>query len=82
MSCHELAELLIDYVSGEMLPEHRDRLERHLQACEPCMIYLHTYRQTILLTRKLPVDPLPEACEKRLRAFLGEILRCPKTAPE
>jgi anti-sigma factor RsiW len=75
MSCHELADLLIDYVSGEMPPDHRERLERHLQACEPCLIYLDTYRQTIFLTRKLPIEPLPQACEQRLRAFIGQTLK-------
>ena len=81
MSCHELAELLIDYVSGEMPPEHREHFERHLQGCESCLIYLNTYRQTIFLTRKLPVEPLPAACEQRLRAFLAQTLKCQPQAP-
>jgi len=75
MSCHELAELLIDYVSGEMPEEHRERFERHLQACEPCLVYLRTYRETIFLSRKLPVEPLPKACEHRLRAVIAEMLK-------
>jgi anti-sigma factor RsiW len=76
MDCHELTtELLVDYVSGEMPREHRERFEQHLAGCEDCLIYLETYRQTILLTRKLPREPLPSACEQRLRAFVAEMLK-------
>ncbi len=30
MTCRELAELLIDFVSGELAPEHQERVEQHL----------------------------------------------------
>jgi anti-sigma factor RsiW len=75
MTCHELADLLIDYVSGDMPAEHRERFERHLQSCDACVVYLETYRQTIFLTRKLPVEPLPSACEQRLRAIVDEMMK-------
>jgi len=76
IECRELiTELLVDYVAGEMPPEHRERFEQHLAGCEACVIYLETYRQTILLTRKLPREPLPSACEQRLRAFVEEMLK-------
>ena len=59
MSCHELAELLIDFVAGELPTPQRERVETHLNACPPCVTYLETYRLTIQLTRKLPCVPLP-----------------------
>ena len=72
MTCRELAELLIDFVSGDLPDDHRSRLENHLAICPPCVAYLETYRLTIQLTRRLPAnDPLPPECEKRLRAALA-----------
>ena len=42
MTCRELAELLIDFVSGDLTPEHRGRFEEHLGACPPCVAFLET----------------------------------------
>lgn len=73
ISCRELAELLIDFVSGDLQPEHRDRIERHLCGCPPCVAYLETYRIVIKLSRRLPCSPLPPQLAERLRAALEEI---------
>lgn len=73
MTCRELAELLIDYVSGELPPEHHAHLQKHLDFCPPCVTYLETYRITIRLTRRLPCTPLPAELERRLRAALRDI---------
>jgi anti-sigma factor RsiW len=70
ITCRQLAELLIDFLSGDLPPESRDRIEKHLGDCPPCVVYLETYRLTIQLTRKLPCAPLPSACEQKLRAIL------------
>ncbi len=73
MTCRELSDLLVDFVSGELPPEHQDRVEKHLKACPPCVAYFESYQTTIKLTRKLPCDPLPPQLVERLRAALGEI---------
>ena len=73
MTCRELAELLIDFVSDDLSADHRDLVEKHLGKCPPCVAYLETYRLTIQLTRKLPKVPLPPQCEQRLRAALSEL---------
>jgi anti-sigma factor RsiW len=72
MTCHELVELLIDFVSDELPPEHRQRLEQHLRCCPPCEAYLASYQTTIRLTRQLPCEPIPPQLEQRLRAALQE----------
>ncbi len=75
MNCRELAELLIDFVSGELPPEHSGHVHEHLKCCPPCVAYLETYQITIRLTRRLPCAPLPAALEQRLRAALDAIVR-------
>jgi anti-sigma factor RsiW len=73
MTCRELANLLIDYVSGELTPEHRERLDHHLKLCPPCVTYVKTYTLTIKLTRQLPDSPLPPQLVDKLKIMLNEI---------
>jgi anti-sigma factor RsiW len=73
ITCRDLAELLLDFLDGSLPPEHRQRIEQHLERCPPCVVYLETYRITITLTRKLPCQPLPAELAHRLRTALTEI---------
>jgi anti-sigma factor RsiW len=75
MTCRQVVELLIDFVSGELPPEHYALVEKHLNKCPPCVTYVRTYELTIRLTRRLPPAPLPEGLCQRLEAGLREILR-------
>ncbi|MCS6849991.1 MAG: anti-sigma factor [Gemmataceae bacterium] len=72
ISCRELVEVLLDFVAGDLEPEHRQRVEAHLQECPPCGAYLQTYRLTIQLSRRLRLTPLPVEFEARLRALLEQ----------
>jgi anti-sigma factor RsiW len=73
ITCRQLAELLIDFVSGSLPPDHQQRVEQHLHDCPPCVTYLETYKLTIQMTRQLPCQPLPPALVQRLREILEEI---------
>jgi len=75
MTCRELANLLIDYVSGDLPPEHRERLDRHLSLCPPCVAYVKTYHLTITLTRHLPDEPLPPQLVNKLQVMLSEMAK-------
>ena len=44
MKCRELAEFLMDYVSGELPQESRTHFEFHLSKCKNCHEYLVQYR--------------------------------------
>jgi anti-sigma factor RsiW len=67
VDCRQLAELLFDFVSGELPDDRRALLEEHLRVCPPCVVHVETYRVTIRLTRCLPPRPLPDDVERRLR---------------
>ncbi len=77
MNCRELAELLLDFVNGELAAEQCQCLEEHMHACPPCEVYVETYRLTIRLTRQLPCagGELPEhlwcRCEEMLKRECG-----------
>ncbi|MBV9124768.1 MAG: zf-HC2 domain-containing protein [Planctomycetes bacterium] len=73
MTCRELKNLLLDFVSGELPPEHKALVEQHLHKCPPCEVYLETYQLTIQMTRQLPCGPLPQPLVQRLQDALAEI---------
>jgi anti-sigma factor RsiW len=75
MTCRDLIELLIDFVSDELPAHHRAAVQQHLLCCPPCEAYLESYRLTIQLTRRLPCAPMPPELERRLRAALSDITR-------
>jgi anti-sigma factor RsiW len=72
MICRELAELLIDFISGELPAERHQRVQEHLVKCPPCVIFMETYQMTIRITRKLPCRPMPPALVERLQKALDE----------
>ena len=72
MTCRELAELLIDFVAGELGEEQAARLRKHMEECPPCVHYVATYQLTITITRQLPPAPLPPELLQRLREAVAE----------
>jgi anti-sigma factor RsiW len=72
MTCRELLDVLLEFVSGELTPDQVQRIEQHLNKCPPCFVFVHTYRLTIQLARQLPPNPLPPSCEGRLRLAVSE----------
>ena len=73
ITCRELTELLIDFLSGDLPPEHKTRIQKHLDCCPPCVTYLETYQVTIRISRQLPCQPMPPQLVQRLREALEKI---------
>jgi anti-sigma factor RsiW len=73
MTCRELAEILFDYIQGELDAELCRHIDQHLLGCSPCTTYVETYRITIQLTRKLPQAPLPPELAERLQRAMREV---------
>jgi anti-sigma factor RsiW len=70
VNCRRLAELLIDYVNGELAEDARCHVEEHLCRCPSCVVYVETYRLTIHIPRKLAPAQIPEGLAVRLRQAL------------
>jgi anti-sigma factor RsiW len=51
MTCRELIDFLMDYVSGEVSPDERARFDEHLAVCPHCRAYLQNYRETVIATK-------------------------------
>jgi predicted anti-sigma-YlaC factor YlaD len=73
MTCRDVIEFLADYLNGELTQEERDLFRKHLGVCPPCIAYLQTYEQTIILSKSAmeASDDLPPVPEELIRAILA-----------
>jgi anti-sigma factor RsiW len=70
LTCHELVDLVTDYLEDALAPELRARFELHLSACPGCVDYLEQMRHTIRSVGHLREESLePTVREQLLRAF-------------
>ena len=66
IACREFVELVTEHLEGT-LPEPVERaIARHLDLCEPCLIYLEQIRATARALRTLPTPTLPPPARRRL----------------
>ena len=72
MTCHDVIDVLSDYLDQVLTPEVAADLERHLAGCEPCRAYLATYRRTRALGAQAARLEMPDEMKARLRQFLLE----------
>ena len=75
LTCHELVELVTDYLEGAMSLPEQARLEEHLAVCRSCRDYLEQMRLTIGSVGHLSEDAVPPAAQQELlsvfRAWKG-----------
>jgi anti-sigma factor RsiW len=67
MTCCRLLAFLMDYLDGGLSAAERAEFEAHLARCPPCVAYLQTYQDAILLCKSAhaennvpPLEPMPE----------------------
>ncbi|MEK6716336.1 MAG: zf-HC2 domain-containing protein [candidate division NC10 bacterium] len=75
LTCRDvIMDVLADYLEATLRPEAVADLERHLQACAPCMAYLKTYQKTRDLVRRSGQVAMPEEMQTILRRFVMQQL--------
>jgi anti-sigma factor RsiW len=65
-TCHEVIEILTDYLEDALPPEERRRVEQHLATCDGCTAYLETLRETIRLSGMVREEQIPEEQKQQL----------------
>jgi predicted anti-sigma-YlaC factor YlaD len=60
LTCHEVVELVTDYLEGALTEDARRRVEEHLSICDGCTRYLEQMRETIRLTGMLTEEQIPQ----------------------
>ncbi|MFL5331034.1 MAG: anti-sigma factor family protein [Gemmataceae bacterium] len=73
LTCKQLAEMLHQFLDGELESGQSDGIRIHLESCPPCVAYIETYKLTIEISRKLKPKPLPEALQQRLTKAVSEM---------
>ena len=66
ITCHQLVELVTEYLEGTMAQAARERLELHLAGCRPCRHYLAQMRRTIKTVGQLPEESISPAAQQEL----------------
>jgi len=75
ITCAQATALLIDYATGELDPATTLVLERHLERCIDCVVFLRTYQETVRTTRTLRYDDMPGELQDRLLQTLHAKMR-------
>ena len=66
LTCHEMVEIITDYLEDALSAEDRRRVEEHLAICPGCANYLEQMRETIRLTGMLSEEQIPEGQKQEL----------------
>ena len=72
LTCQQVADVIVEYVIGEMEAGVRTAFERHLSLCTDCVAFLNTYRETIRATRTVRHETLSAEMLTRVQQFLRE----------
>jgi anti-sigma factor RsiW len=75
LTCHEVIDLITDYLEDALPPEARQRVEDHLAGCDGCTGFLEQMRTTIRLTGILTEEQIPQEQKARLLAAFRDWTR-------
>lgn len=68
--CLRVFEALSEYLDGELSPVDCRHLEEHMAGCEPCIDFLESLKQSIAVSRRLPLGPPPPSMPEEVRGKL------------
>ena len=74
-TCQQIADFILDYITGELHPDTASQFEEHMRICPDCVSFLNTYRKTVQITRSLRYEDIPGEMEKRVRQFLQKKIK-------
>jgi predicted anti-sigma-YlaC factor YlaD len=79
LPCHELVELVTDYLDEAVDARLRARIDDHLRLCEGCRSYLDEMRATLATLGRIPRDmQLPDDVRAALIAVFRALPRPPE----
>jgi len=68
ISCHEVVEVITDYLEGALGPEDAALFEQHLNFCDGCEWYVDQMRTTIASVGRIEEADVPPALRATLLA--------------
>jgi anti-sigma factor RsiW len=73
ITCREFVEFLDDYLEGRLAGRALEEFNNHLAGCPPCVTYMQTYRDTVVLTGATlgpAAEPVPVSVPEDLVAAI------------
>lgn len=74
IDCSQIIAQLSDYLDGEVSPETRQLVEKHLTKCHRCSVVYSTTRQTLRIVTDCGAFAIPVAVGTQLHARMKELL--------
>ena len=75
MTCREIRDYLVDYLAGDLAPQEREELERHVQGCSHCADHVDDSRNALHVSRaalnELTAPSAEDVPDALLQAVLG-----------
>ncbi|MBI3782162.1 MAG: anti-sigma factor [Deltaproteobacteria bacterium] len=62
MTCNQLTDRLLDYLSDDSRAPTRMAARAHLRRCRNCRVYVRGYRAATALVRRFCIDDDPPLC--------------------
>jgi anti-sigma factor RsiW len=79
LTCREINDFLLDYISGDLTVDQVAQFERHLAVCPACVDYIRSYKDTIRFGRTafddVTDEQLADVPEELVQAILAARLR-------
>jgi anti-sigma factor RsiW len=70
ISCSQMVDYCMDYLSGTLPAEERQSFEGHLGYCPDCVKFFETYKKTPAISREALSVEMPEHVRTEVRSFL------------
>ena len=75
MNCRGVIRELSNYLDGDLDPQVKAELERHLEHCEDCKLVVDTTKKTVQVYCDSELLPLSSEASARLREALAKRVR-------
>ena len=80
-SCEDVRAALSNYVDGDVSPDLRRELERHLAECRTCQVLYDTTRKTLQIVTNVGSFEVPEAASEQLVKRIMSRITLPSATP-
>jgi predicted anti-sigma-YlaC factor YlaD len=70
VSCKTVIANLTNYLDGDVAPEMRQKIEKHLRGCHRCTAVYDSTRKMLVITGDERIFEIPAGFSERLHVFL------------
>jgi len=72
ITCHEVVELVTDYLDRALPADETSLFEQHINFCDGCIVYVEQMRSTVAAVGHVREEDVPPEAKERLMAAFRE----------